>query len=85
MYLSFVSSDTLPHDFKLRLAVDISLAALLGDSIYSFGQLLLHPIVHVLDDSPFRCGRKAGRGPDGRAVPLLVQRAPCFPLACVEP
>uniref|UniRef100_A0A7S3RAB0 PCI domain-containing protein n=1 Tax=Dunaliella tertiolecta TaxID=3047 RepID=A0A7S3RAB0_DUNTE len=54
MYLSFVSSETLPHDFKLRLAVDISLAALLGDSIYSFGQLLLHPIVHVLDDSPFR-------------------------------
>ena len=27
------------------LAVDISLAALLGDNIYNFGELLLHPIV----------------------------------------
>ena len=27
------------------LAVDISLAALLGDKVYSFGELLLHPIV----------------------------------------
>ena len=27
------------------LAVDISLAALLGDKIYNFGELLLHPIV----------------------------------------
>jgi hypothetical protein len=33
MYLSFVSSETLPPDFKLRLAVDISLAALLGEQV----------------------------------------------------
>ena len=30
------------------LAVDISLAALLGDSVYNFGELLLHPIVRAL-------------------------------------
>ena len=30
------------------LAVDISLAALLGDKVYSFGELLLHPIVSIL-------------------------------------
>lgn len=53
MYLSYVSSDSLPADFKLRLAVDISLAALLGEHVYSFGQLLQHPIVAVLDSSPF--------------------------------
>jgi 26S proteasome regulatory subunit N9 len=29
------------------LAVDISLAALLGDSVYNFGELLLHPIVRM--------------------------------------
>lgn len=29
------------------LAVDISLAALLGKNIYNFGELLLHPIVSV--------------------------------------
>lgn len=38
-YLSFVSSDTLPADFKLQLAVDVSLAALLGEHVYSFGQV----------------------------------------------
>jgi len=29
------------------LAVDISLAALLGENIYNFGELLLHPIVSI--------------------------------------
>ena len=27
------------------LAVDVSLAALLGEGVYNFGELLLHPIV----------------------------------------
>ncbi|KAG2487135.1 hypothetical protein HYH03_014248 [Edaphochlamys debaryana] len=52
MYLSYVSSDTLQPDFKLRLAVDVSLAALLGEHIYSFGQLLQHPIMASLDGTP---------------------------------
>jgi len=47
MYLAFISSDSLAYDFKLPLAVDISLAALLGDGIYNFAQLLIHPIVQV--------------------------------------
>lgn len=54
MYLSYVSSDTLPADFKLRLATDVSLAALLGEHVYSFGQLLQHPIVTALDGTPFQ-------------------------------
>ena len=29
------------------LAVDVSLAALLGEQVYSFGELLLHPIVRA--------------------------------------
>ena len=37
------------------LAVDISLAALLGDKVYSFGELLLHPIVGLLLYLPFSC------------------------------
>ena len=53
MYLSFVSTDSLPDDFRARLAVDVSLAALLGEDIYSFGQLLQHPIVSSLHGGPF--------------------------------
>lgn len=45
MYLAFVSQDSLPADFRRALAVDISLAALLGEDVYNFGELLLHPIV----------------------------------------
>ena len=45
MYLAFVSQEALPEDFRLALAVDVSLAALLGDDVYNFGELLLHPIV----------------------------------------
>ncbi len=48
MYLSFVSSDALPEEFKRSMAVDVSLSALLGENIYSFGQLLQHPIVNSL-------------------------------------
>jgi hypothetical protein len=47
MYLAFIASDSLAVDFKLPLAVDIGLAALLGEGIYSFAQLLMHPIVKV--------------------------------------
>lgn len=45
LYLAFISSDSLPPEQRLSLAVDISLAALLGDDVYNFGELLLHPIV----------------------------------------
>jgi 26S proteasome regulatory subunit N9 len=54
MYLSFVSSDALTYEFKLALAVDVSLAALLGEHLYNFAQLLMHPVVHVLDGSPYQ-------------------------------
>ncbi|KAF8061975.1 RPN9A [Scenedesmus sp. PABB004] len=53
MYLAFVSSDGLAADFKLPLAVDVSLAALLGEGIYNFAALLMHPIIKVLDGSPY--------------------------------
>lgn len=47
MYLAFISSDSLAYDFKLPLAVDVSLAALLGEGVLNFAQLLGHPIVKV--------------------------------------
>lgn len=48
LYLAFVPQDSLPDDVKTALAVDVSLAALLGDDVYNFGELLLHPIVCLL-------------------------------------
>uniref|UniRef100_A0A453CVV7 PCI domain-containing protein n=1 Tax=Aegilops tauschii subsp. strangulata TaxID=200361 RepID=A0A453CVV7_AEGTS len=35
-----------------NLAFDLSLAALLGDNIYNFGELLAHPIIHSLVGTP---------------------------------
>ena len=46
-YLCYVSVQELPEDERVALARDISLAALLGDSIFSFAELLLHPVVRA--------------------------------------
>ncbi|EFN57715.1 hypothetical protein CHLNCDRAFT_21334 [Chlorella variabilis] len=53
MYLAYVSQDSLPQDFRQALAVDISLAALLGEDVYNFGELLLHPIINALKEGGF--------------------------------
>lgn len=53
LYLSYVSSDALDYQFKLQLAVDIALAALLGENLYNYAQLLMHPIITVLDGSSY--------------------------------
>ncbi|GAB4817025.1 hypothetical protein N2152v2_004071 [Parachlorella kessleri] len=48
MYLAFEQLDRLDDKTKLALAVDVSLASLLGEDVYNFGELLLHPILEVL-------------------------------------
>jgi len=53
LYLAYVKTETLPSDFRLSLAVDVSLAALLGEGIFNFGELLLHPIVTALVGTEF--------------------------------
>lgn len=53
LYLSYVSVETLAEPFKLDLAVDLSLAALLGENVYNFGELLAHPIVKSLEGTNF--------------------------------
>lgn len=49
LYLAHVPLETLPGSFRVALAVDVSLAALLGEDIYNFGDLMLHPIVRELE------------------------------------
>ncbi len=40
---------SIPAQLRHTTAVDVALAALLGEDLYSFGQLLSHPIVASLD------------------------------------
>ncbi|KAG6497711.1 26S proteasome non-ATPase regulatory subunit 13 homolog B-like [Zingiber officinale] len=48
LYLAYTSVESLSASFKLDLASDLSLSALLGDNIYNFGELLAHPIINSL-------------------------------------
>ncbi|XP_057810093.1 26S proteasome non-ATPase regulatory subunit 13 homolog B [Salvia miltiorrhiza] len=48
LYLAYTSVETLSESFKLDLAFDLSLSALLGENIYNFGELLAHPIIKSL-------------------------------------
>jgi 26S proteasome regulatory subunit N9 len=52
-YLCYVSLEDLREDECIALARDISLAALLGDSIFSFADLLLHPVVRYFPGLSF--------------------------------
>lgn len=53
LYLSYTQVDALPAATKLELAVDLSLAGLLGENVYNFGELLAHPAVQCMVGSPF--------------------------------
>ncbi|XP_065878138.1 26S proteasome non-ATPase regulatory subunit 13 homolog A [Euphorbia lathyris] len=52
LYLAYTSVESLSDSFKLDLAFDLSLSALLGDNIYNFGELLAHPILKSLLGTP---------------------------------
>jgi 26S proteasome regulatory subunit N9 len=48
LYLACVQSNELPVTKQQELAYNLSVAALLSDRIYNFGELLLHPILDSL-------------------------------------
>lgn len=48
LFLAYTSVESLSESFKLDLAFDLSLSALLGENIYNFGELLAHPIIKSL-------------------------------------
>ncbi|XP_073302860.1 26S proteasome non-ATPase regulatory subunit 13 homolog B-like [Primulina huaijiensis] len=48
LFLAYTALDSLSESFKLDLAFDLSLSALLGENIYNFGELLAHPIIKSL-------------------------------------
>lgn len=53
LYLACIDLSTLAPDERLTRAYDLSIAALVSDTIYNFGELLLHPILDSLKDSDY--------------------------------
>lgn len=47
-YLTYTPLESLSTKQKVDLATDVGLYALLGEDIYSFGELLIHPIVNTV-------------------------------------
>ncbi|KAI9888702.1 MAG: 26S proteasome regulatory subunit [Vezdaea aestivalis] len=52
LYLACIDSADLTTEERQSRAYDLSVAALVSDSIYNFGELLLHPILSSLLDTP---------------------------------
>lgn len=51
LYLACIDLSTMPEDERHRRAYYLSVAALVSNSIYNFGELLLHPILDILAQS----------------------------------
>jgi len=49
LYLDYTPLSSINETLQLTLAYDLALAALIGDTIYNFGELLQHPILKVLE------------------------------------
>lgn len=52
MFLAYTSVDDLRPTEKIALATDMALAAITGDDIYNFGEVLATPILKALKDTP---------------------------------
>lgn len=48
LYLSYTPVEKIPIDEQRKTAYALALAALVGEDIYNFGDLLSHPILHSL-------------------------------------
>lgn len=48
LYLSYTSLESLSEQERLQMAFDLGISALVGEDIYSFGDLLAHPIIESL-------------------------------------
>lgn len=47
-YLHYTPLDALPAEERLAMATDLSMAALTGDGVYNFGEVVQHPILQCL-------------------------------------
>jgi 26S proteasome regulatory subunit N9 len=51
LYLACVKLEDLSQEERVSRAYDLSVAALVSDSIYNFGELLLHPVLDSLTET----------------------------------
>jgi len=51
LYLTYTPLSRIPIHEQVYLAADIALAAILGEDVYNFGELLQQPILKVLEDT----------------------------------
>lgn len=52
LYLSYTPIESLTVDEKYLLATDMALAAICGDGLFNFGEVLATPLLSVLDGTP---------------------------------
>lgn len=52
LYLACIKLEDLPETERVSRAYNLSVAALVSDAIYNFGELLLHPILNSLTETP---------------------------------
>jgi PCI domain. len=52
LYLACINLEDLQESERAERAYNLSVAALISDSIYNFGELLLHPILDSLTETP---------------------------------
>eukprot|EP00762_Andalucia_godoyi_P000064 ANDGO_02317.mRNA.1 hypothetical protein len=53
LYLAYTPIERMSVDEQRLVAFDVGLAALLGDSVYNFGELLAHPAVRSLEGTQY--------------------------------
>lgn len=53
LFLACIDLDKIPMEKQQQRAYDLAIAALLGDDIYNFGELLLHPILEAIKNTEY--------------------------------
>ncbi|KAJ9121622.1 hypothetical protein QFC22_002242 [Naganishia vaughanmartiniae] len=54
LYLACINLEEQSKEDLVSRAHDLSIAALLGETTYNFGELLQHPLLNALDGSPYK-------------------------------
>lgn len=52
MYLGYTMCDSLPIEERYTLATDMALAAISGEDVYNFGEVIITPVLATLKDTP---------------------------------